>query len=65
MGALDFWIGSWDASWEGGHGTNTVTLELGGHVVVPTFDAPWVRMAVIADPDGAQFTASQFVPPTS
>ena len=40
-------------------------VELGGHVVVPTFDAPWVRMAVIADPDGAQFTASQFVPPTS
>jgi predicted enzyme related to lactoylglutathione lyase len=36
--------------------------ELGGSVVVPPTDAPWVRMAVIADPAGATFTASQFVP---
>jgi uncharacterized protein len=36
--------------------------ELGGTVVVPPFDAPWVRMAVIADPQGATFTASKFVP---
>jgi predicted enzyme related to lactoylglutathione lyase len=36
--------------------------ELGGHVVVPPFDAPWVRMTVIADPQGATFTASKFVP---
>jgi len=36
--------------------------ELGGQVVVPPFDAPWVRMTVIADPQGATFTASQFVP---
>jgi predicted enzyme related to lactoylglutathione lyase len=36
--------------------------ELGGKVVVPPFDAPWVRMAVIADPQGATFTASKFVP---
>lgn len=35
--------------------------QLGAHVVVPPFDAPWVRMAVIADPQGATFTASQFV----
>jgi uncharacterized protein len=27
--------------------------ELGGKVVVPPFDAPWTRMAVIADPQGA------------
>jgi hypothetical protein len=26
--------------------------ELGGRVVVPPFDAPWVRMTVIADPLG-------------
>ena len=38
--------------------------ELGGTVVVAPFDAPWVRMAVIADPQGATFTASQFVPPS-
>jgi predicted enzyme related to lactoylglutathione lyase len=36
--------------------------ELGGHVVAGPFDAPWVRMAVITDPQGAAFTASQFVP---
>ena len=35
---------------------------LGGQVVVPPFDAPWVRMAVIADPAGATFIASKFVP---
>jgi uncharacterized protein len=35
---------------------------LGGNVVVPPFDAPWVRTAVIADPQGAIFTASKFVP---
>jgi predicted enzyme related to lactoylglutathione lyase len=36
--------------------------ELGGKVVVPPFDAPWVRTTVIADPQGATFTASKFVP---
>jgi predicted enzyme related to lactoylglutathione lyase len=36
--------------------------ELGGTLVVPPFDAPWVRMAVIADPHGATFIASQFIP---
>ena len=30
-------------------------------IAVP-FDAPWVRMTVIADPQGATFTASKFVP---
>lgn len=36
--------------------------ELGGKVIAPPFDAPWVRMTVIADPQGAMFTASKFVP---
>jgi uncharacterized protein len=36
--------------------------ELGGRVIVAPFDAPWVRMTVIADPQGATFTASKFVP---
>jgi predicted enzyme related to lactoylglutathione lyase len=36
--------------------------ELGGRVIAAPFDAPWVRMTVIADPQGATFTASQFVP---
>jgi predicted enzyme related to lactoylglutathione lyase len=36
--------------------------ELGGQVIVAPFDAPWVRMTVITDPQGATFTASKFVP---
>jgi predicted enzyme related to lactoylglutathione lyase len=36
--------------------------ELGGEVTVPPFDAPWVRMTIITDPQGATFTASKFVP---
>jgi len=36
--------------------------ELGGSVVVPPFDAPWVRMTIVSDPQGATFTASKFVP---
>ncbi len=36
--------------------------ELGGQVIAGPFDAPWVRMAAIADPQGATFIASQFVP---
>jgi predicted enzyme related to lactoylglutathione lyase len=36
--------------------------ELGGRVIVPPFDAPWVRMTVVADPAGATFIASKFVP---
>ena len=35
--------------------------ELGGDVVAGPFDAPWTRMAVIKDPQGATFIASQFV----
>jgi hypothetical protein len=35
---------------------------LGGTVVVPPFDAPWVRMTVLTDPQGATFVASMFVP---
>ena len=36
--------------------------ELGGRVAVPPFDAPWVRMTVLTDPQGATFIASKFVP---
>jgi len=36
--------------------------QLGGRVVAPPADGPWVRMAVIADPQGAVFTASKFAP---
>jgi predicted enzyme related to lactoylglutathione lyase len=36
--------------------------ELGGTVLVPPFDAPWVRMTVITDPQGASFIVSKFAP---
>jgi uncharacterized protein len=36
--------------------------ELGGTLEVPPMDAPWVRMTIIRDPQGATFVASQFVP---
>jgi uncharacterized protein len=37
--------------------------ELGGAVVVEPFDAPPVRTAVIADPQGAVFAVSKYTPP--
>jgi predicted enzyme related to lactoylglutathione lyase len=36
--------------------------ELGGNVIVAPMDVPWARMTVIADPQGASFNATQFVP---
>src|SRR3954470_3197496 len=42
--------------------TAAKAAELGGTVVAAPFDAPWVRMTVITDPQGATFIASQFVP---
>jgi uncharacterized protein len=42
--------------------TAAKATELGGTVIVPPFDAPWVRMTIITDPQGATFTASKFAP---
>jgi uncharacterized protein len=42
--------------------TAAKATELGGQVVVPPFDAPWVRMTVLSDPQGATFITSKFVP---
>jgi uncharacterized protein len=36
--------------------------ETGGQVVVPPFDAPFVRMTVITGPQSPTLTASRFVP---
>ena len=47
--------------------TASRAAELGGEVVVPPFDAPWstdtytIRITVIADPQGAPFSASKFL----
>jgi predicted enzyme related to lactoylglutathione lyase len=42
--------------------TAALATELGGTVLIAPVDAPWVRTTVIADPAGAVFTASKFVP---
>ena len=48
--------------------TAAKAAELGGRVMVPPFDAPWststytIRITVIADPQGAMFSASKFTP---
>jgi len=39
-------------------------VDLGGQVLAGPVDAPWVRMGVLQDPQGATFVASQFVPPS-
>jgi predicted enzyme related to lactoylglutathione lyase len=39
----------------------TKAKEFGGDVVAGPIDAPWTRMTVIKDPQGASFIASQFV----
>jgi hypothetical protein len=41
---LDFWIGTWDVSWTGGHGTNRLARVLGDHVIHEQFEG--------ADDDG-------------
>jgi predicted enzyme related to lactoylglutathione lyase len=38
------------------------TSELGGEVIVPPLDAPWTRLTVLRDPQGATFIASKYVP---
>ncbi len=39
MDGLSFWLGEWDCTWDGGHGSNAVTVELDGHVVVERFES--------------------------
>lgn len=39
MGEFDFWVGTWDCTWDGGRGTNTVTSECGGVVLVERFES--------------------------
>jgi predicted enzyme related to lactoylglutathione lyase len=46
---------------DGADETAQQATKLGGKVLVAPFDAPWVRMTVLSDPQGATFVASQFV----
>jgi predicted enzyme related to lactoylglutathione lyase len=41
------------------------TRELGGRVLTGPFDTTWARMAVLQDPQGASFVASQYLPPST
>jgi predicted enzyme related to lactoylglutathione lyase len=36
--------------------------ELGGKVLAPPFDAPWSRLTIVGDPQGAMFLGSKFAP---
>jgi predicted enzyme related to lactoylglutathione lyase len=47
-----FWVPNADAAVE-------KAKKLGGRVVVPLFDIPRFRQAILADPQGAVFTVSQ------
>jgi hypothetical protein len=37
--SLDFWVGDWTCTWEGGRGRNAVTKEMDGRVVVERFES--------------------------
>lgn len=39
MAGLDFWLGEWAGTWEGGSAVNVVTRELDDQVVVERFEA--------------------------
>jgi predicted enzyme related to lactoylglutathione lyase len=41
------------------------TAELGGRVLAGPFDATWARVAVLQDPHGVSFVASQYMPPSA
>jgi hypothetical protein len=56
--------GHWSVTFavEDADATAAKAAELGATVAVAPFDAPWVRMTIITDPQGATFIASKFVP---
>jgi hypothetical protein len=37
--SLDFWLGEWSCTWDGGSGRNSITRELGGAVVMERFES--------------------------
>ncbi len=52
---VDFWVDDTDATAER-------ATELGGTAIVPPFDLPIGRTAILADPQGAAFSISRVVP---
>jgi hypothetical protein len=47
---LDFWLGEWTCTWDGGDGRNSIRRELGGAVLVERFESlepeRWSGMSV-------------------
>jgi len=39
FGQFAFWVGEWDARWEGGEGSNSITSILDGCVILENFDS--------------------------
>ena len=54
--SVDFWVADTDA-------TVARAVELGGAVVMPAYDRPLFRSAVLADAAGATFSISQLLQP--
>lgn len=52
--SVDFWVGDVEAS-------ARTAAELGGSVVVPPYDLPMLRQAVLTDPEGSSFSATQLM----
>jgi uncharacterized protein len=52
--SVDFWVGDVDA-------TARTAADLGGSVVVPPYDLPGFRQAVLTDPEGAAFSTTQLM----
>lgn len=55
----------WDVTFSVEDASAARASELGAEIVMEPFDAPWVRVAVVSDPDGVNFTISQFIPPSA
>jgi len=54
--ALDFWIGEWECTWEGGGGHNSITRAFGDAVIMERFEAvtpePFTGMSLsVYDPE--------------
>jgi hypothetical protein len=52
VAGLDFWIGEWDVRWDGGAGTNSVSSELDGGVVMERFESADLRGLSLSTDDG-------------
>ena len=39
LAKMDFWVGNWDLTWEGGKGTNLIEKKLGSRVIQENFEA--------------------------